>query len=75
MSTSEIVALVSVATAVITAVIGRVYQELEGWMANERLEQFLIQNNIHYPQTNYSPTPPENRVFEKKLVLPGNIKK
>ena len=53
----------------------RVCQEFEGWMANERLEQFLIQNNIHYPQTNYSPTPPENRVFEKKLFLPGNIKK
>jgi len=50
-----------------------IWQEFEGWMANERLEQFLIQNNIHYPQSNKSITPPENRVVEKKLVLPTDF--
>jgi hypothetical protein len=50
-----------------------VWQEFEGWMANERLEQFLIENNIPYPKSNKSITPPENRVVEKKLVLPTDF--
>lgn len=50
-----------------------VWQEFEGWMANERLEQFLIQNNIPYPQSHSSPTPPEQRVVEKTLILPNNF--
>ena len=48
----------------------RVIAEFEGYMANERLEQYLIQNNIHYPQTNESPTALKNQVVEKKLYLP-----
>jgi len=50
-----------------------IWQEFEGWMANERLEQFLIENGIHYPKSNKSITPPENRVVEKKLVLPTDF--
>jgi len=50
-----------------------VWQEFEGWMANERLEQFLINNQIPYPASNKSITPPENRVVEKKLVLPTDF--
>jgi hypothetical protein len=50
-----------------------VWQEFEGWMANERLEKFLIQHNIPYPKTKISPTPPEQRVVEKKLILPTNF--
>jgi len=52
-----------------------VWQEFEGWMANERLEQFLIQHNIPYPQSGKSPTPPEQRVVEKKLILPIDMVK
>lgn len=51
----------------------RVVAEFEGFMANERLEQYLIAHNIHYPQTKHSPTPPEQRVVEKKLILPNNF--
>lgn len=51
----------------------KVVAEFEGWLANERLEQFCIANGIHYPKTNNSPTPPENRVVEKKLILPNNF--
>lgn len=52
-----------------------VVQEFEGWMANERLEQFLIQNNIVYPKSNKSTTPLKNQEVEKKLVLPTNFLK
>jgi hypothetical protein len=48
----------------------KIIVEFEGYMANERLEQYLISNNIYYPKTDISPTPPENRVVEKKLILP-----
>jgi hypothetical protein len=51
----------------------KVWQEFEGWMANERLEQFLINNNIPYPASNKSITPPENQVVEKKLIIPNNF--
>lgn len=51
----------------------RVVAEFEGFMANERLEQYLIANNIPYPQTSFSPTPPEQRVVEKKLILPNSF--
>jgi len=53
----------------------RVVAEFEGWMANERLEQYLIANNIHYPQTKKSPTPLEQQVVEKKLFIPGGFSK
>ena len=51
----------------------KVWQEFEGYMANERLEQFLINNNIPYPRTNISPTPPEQRQVETKLILPNSF--
>lgn len=50
-----------------------IWQEFGGYMANERLEQFLIQNNIPYPKAKSSPTPPQDRVVEKKLILPNNF--
>ena len=34
----------------------RVVAEFEGWMANERLEQFLIENNIPYPASSQPKT-------------------
>jgi hypothetical protein len=51
----------------------RVIAEFEGWMANERLEKYLIHNNIHYPYSNKSSTPPENMMVERKIIL-SNIK-
>ena len=51
----------------------RVIAEFGGYMANERLEQYLAANNIPYPKTNISPTPPEDRIVEKKLILPNNF--
>jgi hypothetical protein len=53
----------------------KIIAEFEGWMANERLEQFLIQNNIYYPKSNKSTTPLKNKTVEKKLVLPTNFLK
>lgn len=47
--------------------------EFSGWRANERLEQYLIAHNIPYPKTEHSPTPPEQRVVEKKLILQNNF--
>jgi hypothetical protein len=50
-----------------------VWQEFEGWMANERLEKFLILNNILYPKTNKSPTTPDQQIVEKKLIIPNSF--
>lgn len=44
----------------------RIVEEFSGWMANERLESYLIKHNINYPRTNISPTTPKNREVEKK---------
>jgi hypothetical protein len=52
-----------------------IWQEFEGWMANERLEKFLIQHNIVYPQSKNSSIPTKDKIFEKKLIVPiGMIK-
>ena len=48
----------------------RVIAEFEGYMANERLESYLIKHNINYPKTNLSPTTPKNREVEKKIIIP-----
>jgi hypothetical protein len=47
----------------------RIVEEFVGYMANERLENFLIYNNIEYPKTNISPTPVKNKFVEKKLII------
>jgi len=47
----------------------RVVAEFEGWMANERLEQYLIKHNIAYQKTSQSPTPLKNQVFQKNSVI------
>lgn len=47
----------------------KIVAEFEGYMANERLEQYLIQNNIQYPRTGISPTHPKNSIVEKKLII------
>ena len=52
----------------------RVIKEFEGWMANERLEKFLIDNNIQYPKTNVSPTLPQQNEVEKKLYVVNSFK-
>ena len=50
------------------------WQEFEGYMANERLEKFLRENKIPYPRTNNSPTPASHKVIEKKLIITNNFK-
>jgi myo-inositol catabolism protein IolC len=50
-----------------------IIREFEGWMANERLEQFLIEYNVNYPHTDKSPTPPQNQVVEKKLIIANDM--
>ena len=50
------------------------WQEFEGYMANERLEKFLRENKIPYPKTNNSPTPASRKVIEKKLIITNNFK-
>jgi hypothetical protein len=49
----------------------RIIAEFGGYMANERLEKYLIDNNIQYPKTKFSPTLEENKVVQKKLIIPG----
>lgn len=41
-------------------------EEFSGWRANERLEQYLIQHNIPYPQTDIAPQEPQ---FAGKLII------
>lgn len=53
----------------------RIVAEFEGYMANERLEKYLIENNIHYPKTQYSPTPLENKEVKKNIVVSNNFMK
>ena len=48
----------------------RIVEEFSGWMANERLESYLIKHNINYPKTDLSPTTPKNREVEKKIIIP-----
>lgn len=43
----------------------RIVQEFSGWNANQRLENFLIANNIPYPK---GPDSPE-KDYEKKLII------
>lgn len=52
----------------------RIWQEFEGWMANERLEQFLIKHNIQYPKTNISPTSLKQNEVDKKLYVVNTFK-
>lgn len=47
-----------------------IVEEFVGYMANERLEQYLIAHNIQYSRTENSPTPMKNKVIEKKLIIP-----
>lgn len=51
----------------------KIVAEFEGYMANERLEQYLIEHNITYPKTNISPTPSNQRVVNKKLIISNNF--
>lgn len=44
----------------------RIVQEFSGWKANERLEQYLIANNIPYPRTSVAPEEP---VYAGKLII------
>lgn len=48
---------------------GQIVAEFEGYMANERAEKFLIENNIQYPKTNNSPTQNWQKQFNKKFIL------
>ncbi len=49
----------------------RIIEEFVGYMANERLENYLILNKIDYPKGSTSPTPIKNTVVEKKIIVPG----
>lgn len=44
----------------------RVVAEFEGWKANERLERYLIENNIPYPRTDIAPQEPQ---YAGKLII------
>jgi len=46
-----------------------IVQEFEGWMANERLEKFLIEKKINYPVATQSPTLPKNKVIKNKIFI------
>jgi len=51
----------------------KIVAEFEGYMANERLEQYLIEHNIVYPKTDFSPTPEDQRYINKKLLSINNF--
>lgn len=47
----------------------RIAQEFSGWMANERLEQFLLANGIQYPRTSMTSTPASQQEVRKTPVI------
>ena len=47
----------------------RIVQEFSGWMANERLEQFLLANGIQFPRTSMTSTPAIHREVQKTPVI------
>ena len=46
-----------------------IVQEFSGWMANERLEQFLLANGIQFPRTSMTSTPAIHREVQKTPVI------